>query len=283
VAVLGLQFDESLDRSRFEVTPRLARHDGGLYGGSAVAASVAAMEAVSGRPALWVTTQYVATAPANAVVDCTAEVLANGRNISQVQVQGRTEGQLLFMSVGSTAFPREDGIEGQFQTMPSMVGPEESPAMTFGAPSSSGFRGFVEQVEYRVASSLEGEPSPPTLAMWVRFVDRHAFTPAGISFVADMVPGAIARSVNMVGGGTSLDNSLRFGRIAEGHEWVMLDLRAHMAAGAHAHGSVCVWSVSGELLAVGGQSTNMTHMVPVEKWEQWAAAGNGAGDGDASQ
>jgi acyl-CoA thioesterase-2 len=277
VAVLGIQFDESLDRSRFEVTPRLARHDGGLYGGSAVAASVAAMEAVSGRPALWVTTQYVSTARPKAVVECTAEVLANGRNISQVQVQGRTEGQLLFMSVGSTAFPREDGIEGQFQTMPSMMGPEDSPVMSFGPPSDSGFRGFIEQVEYRVASALEDEPSPPALAMWVRFVDRHPFTPAGISFVADMVPGAIARVVGMVGGGTSLDNSLRFGRIDGKHEWVLLDLRAHMAAGAHAHGSVCVWSVSGELLAVGGQSTNMTHMMPVAEWEKWAAGGAKSG------
>jgi acyl-CoA thioesterase len=76
----------------------------------------------------------------------------------------------------------------------------------------------------------------------------------------------------MVGGGTSLDNSLRFGRIPEGDTWVLLDLRAHMAAGAHAHGSVHVWSPDGQLLAVGGQSANMTHMVTAEQLEAYGQA-----------
>jgi acyl-CoA thioesterase len=270
VDVLGLEFDAGLQRCHFQLVPGVARHDGTLYGGTAIAVSVAAMEAASGRPALWVTTQYVATAQQGDVVECTTELLANGRNISQVQVTGRLGSQVLFVSLGSTAIPREGGIEGQFQSPPAMSLPEDSQTMLLGAPGG-GFRGFLAQVEYREARPLGSERDAPPLAMWARLKSGGPFTPAGVAFVADMVPGAIARSVGMVGGGTSLDNSLRFGAIVGDDEWVLLDLRAHMAAGAHAHGSVFVWSRQGHLLAVGGQSANMTHMVSLQDLEAGAA------------
>lgn len=61
VELLNLRFDDSGTRGRFELIPGLSRHDGALYGGTGVAVSVAAMEAATGREALWVTTQYVAT------------------------------------------------------------------------------------------------------------------------------------------------------------------------------------------------------------------------------
>jgi acyl-CoA thioesterase len=87
-----------------------------------------------------------------------------------------------------------------------------------------------------------------------------------------MVPGGIARSAGLIGGGTSLDNSLRFGAEPVDVEWVLLELRAHMAAGAHAHGSVCVWSPGGHLLAVGGQSANMSNMMTMEEFERMRSA-----------
>jgi acyl-CoA thioesterase len=270
--LLGLDFSAGLDHCRFEMTPSVARHDGTLYGGTAIAVSVVAMEAATARPALWVTTQYVATARLGEVVECTAEVLANGRNISQVQVTGRLGAQTVFVSLGSTATPREGGVEGQWQSMPRMTPPEESKTMVFGPPG--GFRGFMSQVEYREAYPKEADGSEPPLALWARLTGGGLYTPASMSFVADMVPGAIARSVGKVGGGTSLDNSLRFGHISGEEEWVLLDLRAHMAAGAHAHGSVFVWTRQGELVAVGGQSANMSHMVSLEELEAAGAGGD---------
>jgi acyl-CoA thioesterase II len=259
IETLGLEFDADGTRCRFELVPEVARHDGTLYGGTAIAASVAGMEAASGRPALWATTQYISTAQQGETVECTAVLLADGRNISQVQVTGRHEDRVLFMTLGSTATPRPEGLAGQYQVAPLMTSPEESGPLSFGPPS--GFRGFTLQVEYREARPLIHETAPPPLALWARLTEGRGMTPAGIAFVADMVPGAIARSAGKIGGGVSLDNSLRFGDIPLGIDWVLLDLRAHMASGAHAHGSVAVWSRDGRLLAVGGQSANMTHMI----------------------
>jgi acyl-CoA thioesterase len=262
VETLGLQFDAGGERCRFELVPQVGRHDGTLYGGTAIAVSIAAMEAASSRPALWATTQYISTAQLGATIECTAELLANGRNISQLQVTGRHGDRVLFMTLGSTATPRPDGLAGQYQAAPHMTSPEQSGPLSFGPPS--GFRGFTFQVEYREAKPLAGEATPPPLALWARLTEDRHMTPAGLAFVADMVPGAIARSAGKIGGGVSLDNSLRFADIPSGINWVLLDLRAQMASGAHAHGSVAVWSREGQLLAVGGQSAKMTHMIRAE-------------------
>jgi acyl-CoA thioesterase len=266
VDVLGLQFDEDPTRSRFEMVPKIARHDGALYGGTAIAASVTAMETATDRPILWVTTQYVATAQQGDTVGCVTEVLAHGRNISQVQVQGRHGDRLLFVSSGSTALPREGGFEGQYEQMPTMTQPDDSTPLFFGVVDT--FRGFVAQVEYREAQVVGDHENPPPLALWSRLSDGRRFTPATIAFVADMVPGAMARTIGKVGGGTSLDNSLRFSVVPVDVEWVLLEMRAHMASGSHAHGSVHVWSEDGALLAVGGQSANMTRMLSAEELEQ---------------
>ena len=84
-------------------------------------------------------------------------------------------------------------------------------------------------------------------------------TRAAIALLADMVPPAIARAAGLVGGGVSLDNSLRFGTLPDDVEWVLLELRGHMASGSHGHGSVRIWTEDGRLVAVGGQSANMRY------------------------
>jgi acyl-CoA thioesterase len=275
VELLGLTFEADHRTAHFELVPEVARHDGALYGGTAIAASIAVMEGVTGRSSLWVTTQYVATAKLGDVIECQADVLAEGRNITQVQVTGRLGTQVLFVSVGSTATPREDGLEGQYQDMPQVSQPEDTVPMVLGPPRPDGFRGFTAQVEYRLAEYQGPEDAAPNLALWARVNGERPVTPASIAFVADMVPGAIARAAGMIGGGASLDNSLRFGRIPEGEHWILLDLRAHMAVGAHAHGSVKVWSQGGVLLAVGGQSANMSNMISLEEFQKLTSAHSG--------
>ncbi|HVA09877.1 MAG TPA: thioesterase family protein [Acidimicrobiales bacterium] len=270
---LGLSFDEDLHHARFDLTARVARHDGGLYGGTAIAASVVAMEAVTNRGALWVTTQYVATAKLGDSIELASEVLATGRKVTQVLVRGTQDQRLLFVSVGSTATPREGGLEGQYLVMPNVTPPEDNDPMILGFGRSDGFRGFTEQVEYRQARLGEKEESAPPLVMWSRLRGGRSVTPAAIAFMADMVPGAIARAAGLIGGGASLDNSLRFGRIPRDEEWILLELRGQMAIGSHAHGSVKVWTRDGALVAVGGQSANMMNMVDPKEFEGWESLG----------
>ena len=286
VALLGLSFDAERRNSRFTLTPEVSRQDGALYGGTAVAAGVVAMEAATGRPCLWVTTQYIAQAGLGDLIECSVEVLSNGGHISQCQVTGRHGRRILFLALGSTATPRPGGLEGQYEEMPAVTGPERGVPMTPGprveAPPAD-LPGFHSRVEFRVAEPLGAPEAAPPMALWARLLPSCAppgwngLTRAGIAFLADMVPPAIARAAGIAGGGISLDISHRFGTLPAGVEWVLLELRGHMSSGSHGHGFVRVWTPDGALVAVGGQSANMRYNFgPLDSAGAragWAAAG----------
>jgi acyl-CoA thioesterase II len=74
--------------------------------------------------------------------------------------------------------------------------------------------------------------------------------------MADMVPLAVAHACGVVAGGISLDNSIRIGSF-EPSEWVLVDLRPHLAVGDYGHGAAHIWSESGHLLATASQTASM--------------------------
>src|SRR5688572_30276504 len=107
--------DAGAGRYRFRVLDRLARLDGRLYGGTAIAVSIAAAELASERTALWMTTQFVSTVERGADVEVHAEVLAAGRRTHQVRVTATSAtGETIFASLGATGHHRPDGLTGEF-------------------------------------------------------------------------------------------------------------------------------------------------------------------------
>ena len=274
---------ERIDDQRFSfgVVNHLARLDGRLYGGTAIAASIAAAEEVTQRPAVWMTTQFVATAPPEQQVTVTVEVLAPGRRTNQVGVKGTDpDGQVMFASLGATGHHR-DGLEGQYENRPEVESPERAPE--WGGPLASraelagrepppippdlGFRASVEFREPAVADHPDGGPG--RLCLWARRRDHAPFTPALAAFVADMVPLSVSHAAGVVAGGTSLDNTIRVGSFAEPTEWVLLDMRPHLAARDNGHGHVHNWSETGQQLATASQSSSMYRFDPSNlPWEQ---------------
>ena len=268
------------NRFRFGVVNHLARLDGHLYGGTAIAVSMAAAEAVTERPSVWMTTQFVATAPPAAVVTVTVEVLAPGRRTNQVSVKGTdASGDVMFASLGATGFHRE-GLEGVYENRPTVAVPEDSPE--WGGPLASRAElagvearplppelGFMSSVEFREPPvPAHPDPGPGRLCLWVRRRDHSDFTPALAGFVADMIPLSLSHAAGLVAGGTSLDNTIRLGSF-EPTEWVLLDLRPHLAAGDYGHGTAQLWSESGHLLATASQSSSMFRFDPSKlPWEQ---------------
>jgi acyl-CoA thioesterase len=164
-------------------------------------------------------------------------------------------------------------------------------------------RGFNRNLEFREAM-LE-PPSTRTMALWARLTPPpREMTPAGVAYIADMVPGAIARAAGKMGGGFSLDNALRFaharvpeptGWEAEAEasdnteirptEWVLLHLRGDVASHGYGHGSFTAWSSDGALLATGSQTASMAHVFDgpddprMEEWRRSIAQAARAGQG----
>ncbi len=267
---LGLTPGAEPGRYHFRVANRLARLDGHLYGGTAIAASITAAELVSERPALWMTTQFVSTAPPGEDITVTAEILAPGRRTNQVRVTGTdAAGSVMFASLGATGHHRAGGLEGIFENPPEVDPPEESePSNPFevmtrrlgidvAIPMRSGNSGFAAVIEFREpAIRRHPDPGPGRVCVWVRRCDKAPITPAILAYIADLVPLSIAAACGTVAFGISLDNSIRIGAFDE-TEWVLVDLRPHLAVGDYGHGAAHLWSQSGRLLDTASQSASM--------------------------
>lgn len=253
--LLGLE--PSGDRLRFVLQPHLCRPDGMLYGGTALAAALAAMEVVTGRPALWASTQLVSTAAMDDVVEVDVEPLARGHYVDQVRVTALVGGEVLFAAVGSTATGRRDGLHGLGVTMPAVTSPEDSPARvgTNRWGNEPGGPGHHQILEMRTADLLDGEAAGRK-AMWVRMVDEPTTTAAKLGFLADMVPLAICDAAGVMGAGTSLDNSLRVGHLVD-CDWILLDLRGQLAHEGYGYGEAHCWSPDGTLLGTGTQTAKL--------------------------
>lgn len=272
---LGLVAGDTPGTFNFDVVDHLARHDGHLYGGTAIAVSLAAAEVVSERPAVWMTTQFVATAPPGERITVQAEVLAPGRRTNQIRVTGTDpSGATMFASLGATGNHNPEGLTGVFEQPPEVDRPEDSLGVgpfeamvanagyTVDLSAMTDNSGFTRVVEYRQpAVHHHPDPGPGRICFWVRRRDGVAASPAIVAFMADMVPLSVAHATGELAGGISLDNSIRVGAFEE-TEWVLLDMRPHLAVGNYGHGAVHVWSESGHLLATASQSASMLRFDP---------------------
>lgn len=274
-AFFGLVHDDPA-HARFRVVEHLSRMDHRLYGGTAIGVSVTTAEHLTGRSALWMTTQFVATAASESEVHVHTEILAPGKRTNQVRVTATTDqGHVVFASLGATGPLDQGGIEGSYDRAPVVGTPDDAEPWSSpfsGMAEAAGIdpsvlaipprTGFTEAIELRKAAIIEHpDPGPGRTCVWARRRDGVPITPAVASFVADMVPMSVARAVGRITTGTSLDNTVRVGAFRPS-EWILLDLRPHFAAGGYGHGLVHVWDESGALMATASQTASMKPFDP---------------------
>jgi acyl-CoA thioesterase len=235
-------------RWSLELTNDVTRHDGKLFGGTGIAAMVATMEAETERDALWTTVQYAGSADLGERLDFAVDTLATGRRTSQVRMTATVGDRIVLAALGAAGAPRTGPIEAQIPTMPEVPAPDDCSAWAFGMPTHDAKRprSWFELVDMRHS------PDPAAPALWMR-MRSGIHTRATIAFLADMVPSAVARAAGRTGGGTSLDNSLRYARFGE-TEWILLDMDPWFGTGGYLHGAARVWTEDGTLLGVASQT-----------------------------
>lgn len=245
LAWLGLErHDEG--RWSFELTSPLSRMDGKLYGGTGIAVMVATMEAETARDALWTTVQYVGSADIGERIDCHVEVLANGKRTSQVRMTATVGERIVLAAVGGTGAARTGPIEAQLPSMPAVPPPEECDGWGSMRRWHDPDRptGWLQIADMRQVD--DGG------AVWAR-MHAGVQTRATVAFLADMVPSSVVRAAGKMGGGTSLDNSIRYGRLVD-TEWILLDMDPWLGSSGYVHGAARVWSEDGTLLGVASQT-----------------------------
>jgi acyl-CoA thioesterase len=126
----------------------------------------------------------------------------------------------------------------------------------------------MDRIDVRLADArswdeVDGNPVPGGRSLlWARMPDLlDVSSGASLAILGDYVPFGIGQALGRMGGGNSLDNTLRVYRLVP-TEWVLLDIRIDAVAHGFGHGTVHLWSQDGSLLATASQSTIVRMMPP---------------------
>jgi acyl-CoA thioesterase II len=269
---LGLEPTHNPMRWMLPVTPAISTPGPFLFGGCGLGAAIAAMEETSGRPVVWATAQYLSYAVPPSVLDIDVTIAAEGRSVTQARVVGHVADTEV-LTVNAALGTREMEPEGAWVVPPDVRGPEDCPARGLRMP---GTESIMDRIDVRLADArswedMEGNPAPDGRSLlWARMPDLlDPSSGASLAILGDYVPFGISQALGLVGGGNSLDNTLRVYRLAP-TEWVLLDIRIHAVAHGFGHGVVHLWSQEGTLLATASQST-IVRMMPPEMMAEMRA------------
>jgi len=260
---LGLEATDDPTRWRLPVIPGLSTGGDFLFGGCGLAAACTALEQVAERRTVWATAQFLSFARTHEVVDLDVDISVSGHQITQARAVGRV-GEREIFTVNAALGLREFPFDGEYAEMPVVPGPDECEDREYRFPDRET---ILNRLEQRVAwgrpmsdfkpkeqALAEGtEQGSGRSALWIRLPSGLEMGAAALSIMGDYVPYGIREALGIMGGGNSLDNTIRIARLVPA-EWVLLDIRVHSIWGGFGHGLVHLWAQDGTLLATASQS-----------------------------
>lgn len=248
-------------RFQLAVTPQLCvGHPDSqfLFGGAGLAAGLAAVEAATGRPAVWAAAQYLSYARPDTLLDLDVAVPVSGKYTSQARVTVR-DGASEILTVNAALGARPDAPEVQWAQMPVVPRPDDCPPMTYNwIRRDDDVNGSFDQ---RMAhgrfgqARTDGGPSADGIArLWVRPCDPdQPVDRVTLAVIADFLPSGVGNALGTSAGGNSLDNTIRFARLVP-TRWVLADIRIHATGQGFIHGRVHLFAEDGTLMATASQS-----------------------------
>jgi acyl-CoA thioesterase II len=226
-----------------------------MFGGVGLASAIAALQGTTGRPVVWATAQYLSYARVGNVVDLDVWVPVAGKYNSQARVISHVDDREI-LTVNAALGERPSDLSRQWMEKPDTPRPEDCEPADHWRGSAEGLH---SRIEVRVAKGRYGfdregraEDDGRSL-LWVRSREGHAVDAPMLAIMADFVPSGIGNALGVMGGGSSLDNTLRVRRIVP-TEWVLCDIRIHGMHGGFAHGAMYLFAEDGELMATASQS-----------------------------
>jgi acyl-CoA thioesterase len=222
---------------------------GRLYGGSGTSLASAVIEAAAQRRLAWVTTQFIGACGDGDRLVLRADVLAAGRQVSQVHVSAHAGSRLVFQAIGAAAEMAQDIPDGTVPAAPDVPLPGDCPVVP--TPSSPRSRpGFFGIAEHRRADTGQDW----SRRWWLRLPGHQLTRPALLAMAGDCVAPLVMRGIGLPGAGTSIDNTVRVGAPSSG-EWVLIDGMPEQAASGLGHGHVRLWAADGTLAGAASQTT----------------------------
>lgn len=250
-----LALNHPIDTQRWQLalTPKVSGGRGSLFGGVGLAAGIVALEHATNKPVIWATGQYLSLTRLDERLDLEVILPAIGRNVVQGRVVGHV-GDREVITVLGAAGSRPSAAEGCWERFPDPAPAAACPVV----PQRHDGESLHDHIEVRLARGCFGFSGfgTPTddgrSLLWVRMpkVEHDA---GALAIIADYMPSVVGNALGRIMHCTSLDNTIRFGRL-EPTEWVLCDNRMEYAGNGFGHGTVHLWSESGRLLATASQS-----------------------------
>ena len=227
-----------------------------------VTPAIAALEGTTGRPLVWATAQYLSYGMVDSVLDIDVTVAVSGHQITQARAVGHVADREIF-TVNAALGARPYEHEGQWEQMPDVAPPDDAPARMHPFSDDGTLMSRLEMrlAKGRAWTDLDGEQGDGTSALWARLPDGLDESASALAILGDYVPFGIGQALGRMGGGNSLDNTLRVARIVP-TEWVLIDVRMHSVRNGFGHGLVHLWAEDGTLMATASQSTIVRHWKP---------------------
>ena len=259
---LGLQATHNAHRWYMPVTPGISTGMGFMFGGCALGAAIEALEHTTGRPVVWATGQYLSYANPPSILDIDVTIAVEGKSITQARAVGHVDDREI-LTVNAALGSRGVDLEGAWGTPPDVPPPEACINRPSRFPNDES---IMSRLDVRLADArdwehLDGTPGTGRSALWARIPDMLEISAATLAILGDYVPFGISQALGVIGGGNSLDNTLRLVKLVP-TEWVLLDIRIDAVANGFGTGTVLLWSDDGTLMAAASQSTIVRRWKP---------------------
>jgi acyl-CoA thioesterase len=244
-------------RFRFTPSPLLLTPMGSLQGGAGLGAALAAMEQVTGRPAIWATAQYLSYAIGTDPVNIEVTVEVAGHNTTQARCVVSRDGREI-LTTHAAFGSRQLDVGGVWCAPPDAPAPDACERYSF-FKRGNGDMGDLVEIRLAVGRQLadietDGRAGDGSFAVWVRCWDgAHAVSVPDLAFIGDFMPLAFADAIGAPFTGNSLDNTIRVGRLAP-TGWVLMAARVQYVGNGFGFGRAELWAEDGTLLGEVSQS-----------------------------
>ena len=223
-----------------------------LYGGaSALVAYTMATRAFTDLPPLR-SAQIGFVAPVGEDIELTAEIVRQGRNVTQVRSEIRSEGRTALTAFWLFAAAREANALRPADPPENWPGPPDAnlPAMQQGAPSF-----IAHNFDIRYGQSKDADHGA-TIRRWARLTEDHSLDPvAKLVLMGDVMPPGAMRIMQRMGPISSINWSFNVlepdSQSQDG--WYLAENASQFAADGYSSERLRMWDIEGRQVLDGMQ------------------------------
>jgi len=231
---------------------------GGLLGALAHESMVATL--ADDRPLRSLSLAFVGPAAPGSAVSLKAEILRQGKSVTQVESRLEQNGETVLAALGSYGHGRESSIAVTEDPAPSLPAPEDCQAM----PQIEGMTpAFVQHIDMRFG--LGGLPFTGTdsrkMGGWMRFREPPAtITAAHLIALVDAWPPALLPMLSKPAPASSLSWTMELIQPAPKvapDDWLLYEAVIDHARDGYGQTQARIWTRSGELVALSRQTVTV--------------------------